>query len=118
MLNADAKLSEKIFSPDIEKAPTRDGFGAGSVEAGKADARVVVLCADLKESTRAEQFEKEFPERFIELGVAEQNMATVASGMAAAGKVPFIASYAAFSPGRNYEQIRTTIALNNVPVKI
>lgn len=118
MLNADAKLSEKIFSLDIEKAPTRDGFGRGSVEAGRADARVVVLCADLKESTRAEVFEKEFPERFIEMGVAEQNMATVASGMAAAGKIPFIASYAAFSPGRNYEQIRTTIALNNVPVKI
>lgn len=118
MLNADAKLSEKIFSPDIEKAPTRDGFGRGSVEAGRADARVVVLCADLKESTRAEVFEKEFPGRFIEMGVAEQNMATVASGMAAAGKIPFIASYAAFSPGRNYEQIRTTIALNNVPVKI
>ena len=118
MLNPDAKLSEKVFSPDIEKAPTRDGFGTGAVEAGKADAHVVVLCADLKESTRAEVFEKEFPERFIEMGVAEQNMATVASGMATAGKIPFIASYAAFSPGRNYEQIRTTIALNNVPVKI
>ncbi len=118
MLNADAKLTEDVFSIEIKKASTRDGFGAGSVEAGKADARVVVLCADLKESTRAEQFEKEFPERFIEMGVAEQNMATVASGMAAAGKIPFIASYAAFSPGRNYEQIRTTIALNNVPVKI
>ncbi len=118
MLNPDAKLTEDVFSIEIKKAPTRDGFGAGSVEAGKADARVVVLCADLKESTRAEQFEKEFPERFIEMGVAEQNMATVASGMAAAGKIPFIASYAAFSPGRNYEQIRTTIALNNVPVKI
>lgn len=118
MLNQDAKLSEKIFSPDVEKAPTRDGFGAGAVEAGRNDPRVVVLCADLKESTRAEEFEKAFPERFIEMGVAEQNMATVASGMAAAGKVPFIASYAAFSPGRNYEQIRTTIALNAVPVKI
>ena len=88
------------------------------MEAGKADPRVVVLCADLKESTRAEWFEKEFPERFIEMGVAEQNMATVASGMAAAGKIPFIASYACFSPGRNYEQIRTTIALNNMPVKV
>ena len=118
MLNHDAALSEKVFSDDIERKPTRDGFGTGAVEAGKADARVVVLCADLKESTRAEQFEKEFPERFIELGVAEQNMATVASGMAAAGKVPFIASYACFSPGRNYEQIRTTIALNRMPVKL
>jgi transketolase len=118
MLNTDARLSAKIFSDDIEKAPTRDGFGKGTIEAGKADSRVVVLCADLSESTRAEWFQKEFPNRFIEMGVAEQNMATVASGMAAAGKIPFAASYAAFNPGRNYEQIRTTIALNNVPVKI
>ncbi len=118
MLNAHAKLSAKVFADDIERKPTRDGFGAGVVEAGRADARVVVLCADLAESTRAEQFEKEFPERFIEMGVAEQNMATAASGLAAAGKIPFIASYACFSPGRNYEQIRTTIALNRMPVKI
>ncbi len=118
MVNPSAKLTERIFADDIEQKPTRDGFGTGAVEAGKRDARVVVLCADLKESTRAEWFEKEFPERFIEMGVAEQNMATVASGMANAGKIPFIASYAAFSPGRNYEQIRTTIALNQMPVKI
>ncbi|MFA6414682.1 MAG: transketolase C-terminal domain-containing protein, partial [Candidatus Paceibacterota bacterium] len=102
----------------IPQAATRDGFGTGSVEAGKADERVVVLSADLKESTRAEQFEKEFPGRFIEMGVAEQNMATVAAGMAAAGKIPFITSYAAFSPGRNYEQIRTTIALNQAKVVV
>lgn len=118
MLNPNAKLVENVFDKDIEKKPTRDGFGTGTVEAGKADPNVVVLCADLKESTRAEWFEKEFPDRFIEMGVAEQNMATVAAGMAAAGKIPFIASYAAFSPGRNYEQIRTTIALNEVPVKV
>ena len=118
MLNPDAKLSSKVFADDISQVPTRDGFGTGTVEAGKADARVVVLCADLSESTRAEWFQKEFPERFVEMGVAEQNMAAVASGMAAAGKIPFIASYAVFNPGRNYEHIRTTIALNNVPVKI
>lgn len=118
MLNKDARLSETVFANDIATKPTRDGFGTGTVEAGKQDADVVVLCADLKESTRAEWFEKEFPDRFIEVGVAEQNMATVAAGMAAAGKRPFIASYAAFSPGRNYEQIRTTIALNNVPVVV
>lgn len=118
MLNQDAKLSAKIFAADIDQKPTRDGFGRGVVEAGKHDPRVVVLCADLTESTRAELFQKEFPERFVEMGVAEQNMATVASGMAAAGKIPFIASYAVFNPGRNYEQIRTTIALNRVPVKI
>src|SRR3990167_3809170 len=118
MINSDAKLSEKVFTDDILQTPTRDGFGHGVVEAGKADARVVVLCGDLAESTRAEWFQKEFPERFIELGVAEKNMATVAAGMAAAGTIPFIASYAVFSPGRNYEQIRTTVALNQRPVKI
>lgn len=118
MTNPHAKLSAKVFAEDIEKKPTRDGFGKGIVEAGKKDPQIVVLCADLKESTRAEEFEKAFPDRFVEMGVAEQNMATVAAGMAAVGKIPFIASYAAFSPGRNYEQIRTTIALNNVPVKV
>lgn len=118
MLNPDAALSRALFTDALEKAPTRDGFGKGAVEAGKADTRVVVLCADLKESTRAEQFENEFPERFVEVGVAEQNMAALASGMAAAGKIPFITSYAVFNPGRNYEQIRTTIALNHVPVKV
>jgi transketolase len=118
MLNPDAKLSAKIFTDAVDKAPTRDGFGKGSVEAGKKDENVVVLSADLAESTRAEWFKKEFPERFIEMGVAEQNMATVAAGLSAVGKIPFITSYAAFSPGRNYEQIRTTIALNNVPVKV
>ena len=118
MLKVDAKLSARIFADDIEKAPTRDGFGHGTVEAGRKDERVVVLCADLAESTRADWFQKEFPERFIEMGVAEQNMAGVASGMAAAGKTPFVASYAAFNPGRNYEHIRTTIALNRANVKI
>ena len=118
MLRAQNKLSPDVFADTIEKKPTRDGFGEGVVEAGKQDARIVVLCADLKESTRAEEFEKVFPERFIEMGIAEQNMAALAAGMALAGKIPFIASYAAFNPGRNYEQIRTTIALNNVPVKV
>ncbi|HUY05144.1 MAG TPA: transketolase C-terminal domain-containing protein [Candidatus Paceibacterota bacterium] len=118
MLNLSAKLSAKVFADDIEQAPTRDGFGKGATEAGKADSRVVVLCADLAESTRAEWFQKEFPDRYVEVGVAEQNMAALASGMAAAGKIPFIASYAAFSPGRNYEQIRTSVALNERPVKV
>ncbi|MDE1966289.1 MAG: transketolase family protein [Patescibacteria group bacterium] len=118
MLNPEAKLVPDIFAKEVAKKSTRDGFGTGSVEAGRADPRVVVLCADLAESTRAEWFQKEFPDRFIELGVAEQNLATVGSGMAAAGKIPFVASYAAFSPGRNYEQIRTTIALNRQPVKV
>ena len=112
MINPDAKLVENLFDPKVEQKPTRDGFGTGTIEAGKADKNVLVLCADLSESTRAEWFQKEFPERFIEMGIAEQNMAATAAGFALAGKVPFMASYAAFSPGRNYEQIRTTIALN------
>ena len=81
MLNTDAKLVANVFEKP-EQAPTRDGFGKGVVEAGRADERVVVLSADLAESTRAEWFQKEFPSRFIEIGVAEQNMATVAAGMA------------------------------------
>jgi transketolase len=118
MLNSKAKLSLKVFRKDIEQIPTRNGFGEGLVEAGKLDEQVVVLSADLKESTRSQMFEEVFPDRFIEVGVAEQGMATIASGMANYGRIPFISSYAAFSPGRNWEQIRTTIALNNVSVKI
>ncbi len=114
MIVPHAKLAANIFDPKIEQKPTRDGFGYGTIEAGKADENVVVLCADLAESTRAEWFQKEFPERFIEVGIGEQNMAGLAAGFAAAGKVPFMASYAAFSPGRNYEQIRTTLALNKM----
>lgn len=117
MLNPDAKLAANVFDkPDM--APTRDGFGTGVVEAGKADERVVVLSADLAESTRADKFQKQFPDRFIQVGVAEQNLATVAAGMANYGKIPFFTSYATFSPGRNWEQIRTTIAINNVPAKV
>ena len=115
MINPQVKLVANIFEkPDL--ASTREGFGKGAVEAGKADERIVVLTADLAESTQAHHFQKAFPERFIQVGVAEQNMATVAAGMANYGKRPIITSYAAFSPGRNWEQIRTTIAINNVPV--
>jgi transketolase len=118
MLNTKLKLSEKIFSKEIDQQPTRQGYGEGLVEAGEKDEKVVVLCADLTESTKSHLFKAKFPERFIEVGVAEQGMATIAAGMANYGKIPFISSYAAFSPGRNWEQIRTTIALNDVPVKI
>ncbi len=118
MLNKNIKLNTKIFDTDVERAPTRDGFGNGAIEAGEKDTNVVVLCADLADSTRAQWFRDKFPDRYIELGVAEQNMAAVASGMASVGKIPFITSYAAFNPGRNYEQIRTTVALNEMPVKV
>ncbi|KKQ98177.1 MAG: hypothetical protein UT24_C0005G0079 [Candidatus Woesebacteria bacterium GW2011_GWB1_39_12] len=118
MLNKELKLSDKIFSKEIDKVPTRNGYGEGLVEAGEKDERVVVLSADVGESTRAFYFKEKFPERYIEVGVAEQAMATIAGGMVNYGKIPFISSYATFSPGRNWEQIRTTIALNDVPVKI
>ena len=119
MLNPDAKLVENVLDKSkLEMIPTRDGYGKGLVKAGEKDERVVVLCADLTESTRSLWFAEKFPERFIEIGVAEQNMALVASGMANYGKIPFISSYATFSPGRNNEQIRTNICINNVPVKI
>jgi transketolase len=111
-------IDNLLDKANIQMVATRDGFGKGLVEAGEKDERIVVLCADLTESTRSQWFRDKFPDRFVEMGVAEQNLATVASGMASYGKIPFITSYAAFSPGRNNEQIRTTISLNNVPVKI
>lgn len=111
-------LNKKIFDKDCEQVPIRHGFGEGLVIAGEKDKNVVVLCADLTESAQAIFFKEKFPERFIEIGVAEQNLAGVASGISATGKIPFITSYAMFSPGRNWEQIRTTIAYNNRPVKI
>lgn len=118
MLNPDLKLNEKIFSNEIEYIPTRNGLGEGLVLAGEESKNVVVLCADLTESTRMELFKEKFPDRFIQMGVAEQNLATVASGLGISGKIPFIASYATFSPGRNWEQIRTTISYNDSNVKI
>ncbi len=118
MLDKNLKLNEKIFREDCEKTPMRKGFGEGLVEAARMDGRVVGLCADLTESTFMHLFREEFPKRFIELGVAEQNLASVASGMSAAGKIPVISSYAVFSPGRNWEQIRTTICYNNAKVII
>ncbi len=106
------------IADDMPKEPIRKGFGRGLVEAGKRNPSVVAACADLTGSTQIEAFAKAFPERFVEVGIAEQNLVTVGSGLAAMGKVPFVSSYAAFSPGRNWEQIRTTICLNDRPVKI
>jgi len=118
MIRKEAKLSTKVFDESVKLLPIRDGYGHGLVVAGEEDANVVVLCADLTESTRSHWFAEKFPERFFEIGVAEQNMAAVASGMGISGKIPFISSYAAFSPGRNWEQIRTTISYNDSNVKI
>lgn len=111
-------LIDDFLAKDIVSEPNRKGFGIGLLEAGKQNDNVVALCADLTESTQMHLFRDEFPARFIDVGVAEQNLVTVGSGLAAMGKVPFVSSYAAFSPGRNWEQIRTTICLNDVPVKV
>jgi transketolase len=118
MINPKAKLNTNLFNEDCEQVAIRVGFGDGLLIAGKENSKVVGLCADLTGSTKMNKFRDEFPERFVQIGVAEQNLASVASGMAAMGKIPFISSYAMFSPGRNWEQIRTTICYNDVPVKI
>ena len=118
-LNPNIKFTENVLDKTkVEQKPIREGFGIGLLKAGEADKNVVALCADLTESTRVILFKEKFPDRFVEMGVAEQNMASVAAGMSLMGKVPFITSYAMFSPGRNWEQIRTTICYNEANVKI
>lgn len=112
----DLHLADLDGKPELEA--NRKGFGRGLLEAGKRWDNVVAACADLTDSTQISLFRDAFPERFIEIGVAEQNLVTVGSGLAAMGKIPFVSSYAAFSPGRNWEQIRTTVCLNDRPVKI
>ncbi len=112
------KLADNLFGDDVKREPIRAGFGRGLKAAGEANEAIVALCADLTDSTKMSDFKAAFPTRFVEIGVAEQNLVTVASGMARAGKIPFTSSYAAFSPGRNWEQIRTTVCLNDQPVKI
>lgn len=109
-------LSMRGTLADLPTEPLRAGFGRGLLRVGTLDSRVVALCADLTESTMMSLFAEAFPSRFVEVGIAEQNLVTVAAGMARAGKVPFTSSYAAFSPGRNWEQIKTTAALNDMPV--
>ena len=114
----DMHLANDIGHKDIKREPIRAGFGRGLEEAGHRDERVVALCADLTDSTKMGLFAKAFPERFTQIGIGEQNLVTVGAGMAAMNKIPFVSSYAAFSPGRNWEQIRTTICLNDRAVKI
>jgi transketolase len=116
MLNSNLKLNLEIFSSKLEQKSSRDGFGEGLVLAGELNKNVVVLCVDVTESIRMNLFKNRFPERFIEMGIAEQNMAGVASGLAATGKIPVMGTYAVFSPGRNWEQIRTTICYNQQKV--
>jgi transketolase len=116
-------MSSNLFLADLSAkdaplVPIRKGFGSGLVKAGELNENVVALCADLTESTQMHLFRDAFSDRFFEVGIAEQNLVTVGAGLATAGKVPFVSSYAAFSPGRNWEQIKTTVSLNDVPVKI
>lgn len=118
MLNPDLKLNPKLFDADVEKVATRAGYGDGLLELGDTNPNVVGLSADLVESTQAHKFAEKYPERFIECGVAEQNMAAIAAGLGVSGKIPFISSYATFSPGKNWETIRTTIIYNRSNVKI
>jgi len=119
MIPKGAHLQDDVFNSEkLENGSTRDGYGHGVVEAGEKDKNVVVLCADLMESTRSHWFNEKFPERYIEMGVAEQNLAAVGAGISLVGKIPFIASYAAFSPGRNNEQIRSLISLPGTNVKV
>lgn len=115
---SDSHLVQDILAKDIAREPIRKGFGKGLLEAGKQDVNIVAACADLTGSTMMNLFADEFPDRFVQIGIAEQNLVTVGSGLAAMGKIPFVSSYAAFSPGRNWEQIRTTICLNDMPVRI
>ena len=118
MLNPILKLNKKIFSNDCEQKSTRDGFGEGLLILGEQNENVCVLSADLTESLRADKFKNRFKDRFFDIGIAEQNMAGIASGLANQNKIPYILSFSVFSPGRNWEIIRTTICYNNVPVKI
>jgi len=118
MINPNAKLNPKLFDPDVEQKPTRDGYGEGLVLAGKENPNVVVLCADLSDSTRSAMFQKEFPERFIETGIAEQNMMGLAAGLALAGKIPFVSTYAVFCPGRNWDQLRVSVCYSNANIKL
>ena len=111
-------INPNLWKPDVETAPNRNGYGEGLKEAGEADARIVALGADLTASTKTDIFAKAFPNRFVQVGIAEQSLASVASGMSAMGKIPFLASYAMFSPGRSWEQVRTTIAYNGSNVKV
>jgi len=119
MVNDELQLHPELFEPDkLPHAGLRDGFGEGILEAAAHDERVVVLSADLSDSVRATAFKEQYPERYVEVGVAEQNLAGIAAGLANVGKVPFMVTFAAFSPARNWEQIRTTIALSELPVKV
>jgi transketolase len=112
------KINPKIGQEDIEQEPTRSGYGTGVLELGVENNNVVVLTADLRDSTKVADFAKKFPERFIEVGVAEQNMMGVAAGLALSGKTAFVSSYATFSPGRSWDQLRVSVCYSQANVKV
>jgi len=118
MIIREAKLSKKLFRDDIEQLPVRDGYGKGLVALGESDPNIVVLTGDLSESTRSNWFAEKFPKRFIEVGVAEQNMMGIAAGLALSGKIPFVSSYATFNPGRNWDQLRVSVCYSKANVKV
>ena len=115
---SDVKLNPKLFDQEVEQIPTRDGYGEGVVSLGEKDPNVVVLTADLSDSTRANMFQEKFPERFIECGIAEQNMMGIAAGLALSGKIPFVSSYAVFVPGRCWDQLRISVCYSKANVKV
>src|SRR3990170_6814301 len=112
------KLNPKLYDPEVEQVPTRNGYGEGLVALGEKNPNVIVLTGDLSESTRANMFEEKFPERFIECGVAEQNMMGIAAGLALSGKIPFVSSYAVFVPGRCWDQLRVSVCYSKANVKV
>jgi len=118
MLNKKAKLTSKILKKSIDMAPTRNGYGDGLVWLGENNPDVLVLTGDLSESTRSAAFAEKFPERFVEVGVAEQNMMGIAAGLALSGKIPFVSSYAVFNPGRNWDQFRVSVCYSQANVKV
>lgn len=117
MFAKNAHLKKNTLSKDVEMVPTRDGFGTGLVELGEKNNNIVALCGDLSDSTRIGMFRDRFPERFIQVGIAEQNMANVAVGLSLQGKIPFLSTYAVFCPGRNWDQIRISGCYNKANVK-
>jgi transketolase len=118
MLHPLANLNPQLFDQNVEQIPTRNGYGQALVELGGTDPRVMVLTGDLAESTRVLDFSKKYPDRFVECGVAEQNMMGVAAGLVLAGKIPFVSSYAVFVPGRCWDQLRVSVCYSHSNVKI
>ncbi|MDD5171557.1 MAG: transketolase family protein [Candidatus ainarchaeum sp.] len=114
----DMHLVPDLFGAAITKKASRDGFGKALLELGEKDPNVWAVSADVSESTRTHWFAEKFPQRFVQVGVAEQNMAGVAAGIASCGKLAFISAFGAFSPGRNFDQIRVSVCYNDSNVKV